>query len=150
MDFDSSTIEELEEQSTDISVEENQNLDNIVPLEDVHSNVQPTEIICGDLHAPTDIMLNIDDSRSVERKMDECLETESECKNDATPDHVASVEEIKGINIATNSECNAMENDRGREVVQARDWVLIAAAILKQRGKEVEWEEIVNGWVFLQ
>jgi hypothetical protein len=36
------------------------------------------------------------------------------------------------------------------EVLRDRDWVILAAANLKQRGKQKEWEEILDMWVALQ
>lgn len=154
-DFDLSEIGEIEGytrwQSKDVSIEENQDLDDIVPFDDVHSNVQPMEINRGNMHVPTYITSDIDDERPSESNIEECLRAESESENGANPDRVASVEGMgKDITIETDGGCKAMENEPGREVAQAEDWVLIIAAILKQRGKEMEWEEIVNNWVILQ
>lgn len=154
-DFNSPAIEDLEDyltlQSKDISIEENQNLNEIVPFKNVHTDVQPTEANQGDPHAPTVIMSDVEKDRPAERNVEEFLRIESESENNATPDHVASVKEMKEvITSGTNGRCKAVENNPGREVPQVEDWVLIIAAILKQRGKEMEWEEIVNCWVILQ
>ncbi len=44
--------------------------------------------------------------------------------------------------------CNS--DDSSREVLRDLEWVILAATIMKQNGKEGDWEEIIDIWVRLQ
>ncbi len=129
-------------------------MDASIPVEDVPSNVQLTEADRGDLTVHADNTADNDKERPSERGAEMCLRAETECENecvgiDLTSNHATSVEEMQE-DMNTNGISKAVKKHPGRKVAQARDWILIIAAILKERVKDKVWEGIVDGWVILQ
>ncbi len=79
--------------------------------------------------------------------------------NDMITDHAMSVDETQkngdthNVETSTGPGPNTTEDcpaDPGCEVEQDKRWVLLAVAILRQRGKGKVWEEILNTWILLQ
>lgn len=162
-DVTSSDIEGLENYPTlelnIISNKENQELDATVPHEDVHPNVY-AEINPDELQLCTDAM---SDTMPIDNNADGHVGNESGCENthevgETVSDQVTSVEEAQnygdergelnyddGSKTMVNRPC-----DNSHDHAQDKEWVLVAAAILKKIVEGKEWAEIINRWVLLQ
>lgn len=81
--------------------------------------------------------------------------------NDTTSDPAASIDEQQKDSESSTHEAEYPTNPRpndmevcphgpGREVAKDKEWVMIMASNLKQRGKGEVWVEVVETWVLLQ